>query len=285
MPRKKMFSATKLVPKEKVEPHHPSQFEKDVLEYLAFCGSNALVAGPEALVLYGQAQVFAGLDRGAVANRLDQLRSITTLNASASIAHRRLQDFSRSLRREKARAGGPKRKPLVTAAQLMLWLQGDPTDERSCRYRTVWYILCLTGARPEELHHSEMRLDRDALRVKFNGRKNSLATGAAFLSFSFDLFEPPPPYVVATLKSGGVPKIGTPRNTASCINSWLRSFRFPEMLAGTGKRLSEVISSTVPRVRIDNILREQYEEGLITETLYEQMIGHNLKTSNESYRR
>jgi len=73
--------------------------------------------------------------------------------------------------------------------------------------------------------------------------------------------------------------IGTPANCATCLNSWLKSFARRHSFDAQG------ITSTYPRVRLDNVLRALHDEGEMTAVEFQALIGHTLETSQSSYRR
>ncbi len=270
------------------------QWETDLYGYLAFSKACRIEPGPRLLQLYAQSQLLAGCSAVAIANRVDALKAVTALNAKRIFEFHQIQRTSASLRKTAAAAGGPKRKGLFDAATLGAWLQvGKPKDAkmatRNTAYQVIWYVLCLTGARPEETHTLEYVWRGTELGVKWNGRKNEEASSARFLSFAFCLFREPPPVVKAWLVAGlPLPKIGTQKSVASCINSWVGKFHARNELTiprdpVTNNTLHMI--STCPRLRMDNILRDLVDEGRLAVDTYECMIGHSTKTSNVSYRR
>jgi hypothetical protein len=62
------------------------------------------------------------------------------------------------------------------------------------------------------------------------------------------------------------------KSIASHINSWL-------------KRTGAEFTSTTPRVRMDNLLRDLVEDGEITITELEDRTGHTWQVSTNSYAR
>lgn len=284
MPRRKKWSPLSGKPEATEVATVPDVFERDLREYLHFCSHNEMEPGPEGLLQYGRSQRAAGLDGASVANRLDQFKGVTATNALNILAHHRVKRFSAELRQAKARAGGPKRKPLVAISALSRWF--DPSHIKTDRdrvYATLWFVLCATGMRPEEHHHMDCRIgnDGESLEICFRGRKSNSSTGAPYVRFPFQLSCEPPSYVRDRLLKGRLDTIGTPKNCASCINSWLKSHQkgnFPEPTEPS-------VTSTVPRVRMDNVLRDLIDEGEYSANQFEVMMGHTIKTSDSSYRR
>jgi len=263
----------------------PDQFEKDVEGYVELASCHRLTLGPVALQAYARSQRSAGCDLGAIANRVESLVTVREGNVSAVIEAHRVKRLVSEMRKAKANAGGPKRKPLADIGTLMSWCI-PTTNQRDLQFQSVWFLLIATGCRPHELHSADVRLTgRSAdpgVEIRFNGRKQNSSTGANYLHFSSEHSAEIPAHIREHLrKAGRIPKIGTPQNIASCINSWLQKFhgryQGPPQPAG--------ITSTCPRVRMDNVLRSLVDESLMPVHVYEALMGHTVQTSDASYRR
>jgi hypothetical protein len=153
---------------------------------------------------------------------------------------------------------------------------------RDLIFQSLWYVMICTGCRPEELHTANIRLTSNALEVRYNGRKSESASGANYLRYPFSWSAAPPSTVQAFLKSGErFPIIGTRRNVAACFNSWLVSFRPRQGMPPPNLK----VTSTCPRVRMDNVLRDQLDDKLITIEVFERLMGHKVQVSDQSYRR
>lgn len=243
--------------------------------------------GPESLLLYSSSQKAAGLCPTAIANRIENLRHLTEANFENTMKQHRVSREVASLRKQHANAGGPKRKPLVRREVLYTYLSVAPTSNRDLWYQILWYVCCATGCRPEETHTLKYRWNASTTRstnlsIRWCGRKNEAASGAAFIKFPRNLFSSPPPLVEKWLASGKtLPSFGPVTNLATNLNSWLRKFPGRYHLP----KPAEHITSTVPRVRIDNILRDAVDKGELPIHQYEAMIGHSIKVSDVSYRR
>jgi len=258
------------------------QWEKDAREYRAFGKKHKLSMGPDLLLLYSNSQSNAGLCPVAIANRVESFRHLTDNNFDTALKQHHVSREISRLRKEKANAGGPKRKQLVRRAVLCVFLSVTPTTHRDLWYQVLWYVCCATGCRPEETRTLKYKWRNGDLYVRWCGRKNEAASGAAYIKFQRDLFGPPPPLVEKWLASGkALPSFGPVENLATNINSWLKKFcgryHIPQPDAH--------ITSTVPRVRMDNILRAAVDSGKLPVHVYEQMIGHSIKVSDISYRR
>lgn len=265
-------------------PTVPQQQDRrisDIEDFLMFLKTNPELKENKsnALMRYGQCQVQAGMDPVAVANRIDVLRRLDLDNPQSLIDSIRLREFTTSLRKEKARRGGPKRKPLLTIDRLGVLLTPTGPTPRDLAYQVVWSVILMTGCRPMETHSMKVSVSELGIKVTFNGRKNDVVSSARPYYFPFVYSLKPPVEIINFLKSEkALPKIGSEKNIATCINSWIVSF---------SKRYDMVIetdlTSTTPRIRMDNLLRDLLAEGEITETVFEGMMGHSVETSERSY--
>jgi len=257
------------------------RWELDLDEYVLFCTRLRLPIGPTALAEYARSQECANLCPVAIANRIEAFKFLTPTNVDQARNMHRLDVVTAGLRKRKANAGGPKRKALCPLNVLLSWCT-QTGNQRDLTYQSLWYILVCTGCRPEELHTLKMRLTPNSLDIQFNGRKNEASSGAAFLPFRFQWSAPPPAHVKAfLLNTPHTGHIGTARNCASCFNSWLSKFHKKNGLS----RPDAHVVSTCPRLRMDNVLRNEVDAGVITVAEYERLIGHTLAVSDQSYRR
>ena len=80
----------------------------------------------------------------------------------------------------------------------------------------------------------------------------------------------PPPHVEKRLAQG-VPQFT--KSPASCLNSWL------------AKCFDNEVTSTSPRVSLDNILHRKANDGVISTSHFEWLLGHSSKTSTLHYMR
>jgi len=259
-----------------------SVFRTDVENYMQFCAFNEMPLGPGALLAYASSQEAAGLDPVAIANRVEAMQSLTNENVKATLERRELRAMVSYLRKKKANLGGPSRKPLVDIATLASFLHEVPHSERDLNFQAVWYVLIACGARPEETHTLQYQLRPDGLKVKFNGRKNETASSAVYWFFSFEYSVSPPRHVMRALEDREtLPRIGTRKNCAACVNSWLAKFH---RLSNT-RPSSDHITSCCPRVRMDNVLRGLVDRGLLAVHVFEAMMGHTIEVSTSSYLR
>jgi len=272
-----------LLPASVPSQSQPDQWEKDLVQYIHFSSVANIEPGPACLHLYATSQACAGLDLVAIANRVDSLKSITKNNAVHALQSHRVNRLCTAFRKSKANNGGPKRKPLIPMNILLSWVVDTPNNQRDLFYQVIWFFCICTGCRPEETHTLEYNYSAKYINVKWNGRKHNPVSGANFVRFDFSLSAEPPLHIQRYLNSHTVlPKIGTRTNVSTCINSWLAKYH---------KRRNCVrptllhITSTVPRVRMDNTLRDKVDAGFLSIHVYESMMGHTIKVSDQYYRR
>lgn len=259
----------------------PDQWTLDLNEYLAFANRLRVPPGPIALKSYALSQRAAGMDPTAIANRVDSFKHIAPGNLQSARDHHSLKRTASELRKSKTNSGGPKRKPLVVIKTLMQWCTYTGVV-RDLRLQAMWYIMLVCGCRPEELHTLELKMGLSGLDIRFNGRKNEATSGAAFLHFPFKWSMAPPDHIKTFLeKCHELPRIGSRKNVSSCFNSWLRKFHFRHRMT----QPTQYVTSTCPRVRMDNVLRDLLDDQLMTTAVYEHIIGHTVNVSDKSYRR
>ena len=269
-------------------------WETDLLAYLQFGRAVGLPPGPALIDAYVASQKLAGLALSAIANRVEALRRIRPENVQATWEAHRTTTLVAELRKDHGNAGGPKRKTLLSALELESWLTPSMAStsaarERDLKYQVLWWALCSSGARPEETHTLKYQYSTPSpstLCVQWNGRKNEKVSSARF--WPFDHFATPPPHIAAWFAGGRpLPIIGTRKNVAQCVNSWIDTFhrrsKLPRPCSASGTPFH--VTSTCPRLRMDNILRDELDAGRISLDTYEVMIGHTIKVSNTSYRR
>ena len=107
--RKRIWSAV-TAPPAIVPIFTPDQWERDLLQYLQFGCHINVPPGPVCLMHYASSQLAAGLDPVAISNRVDALLYITEHNAVSTLLRHRVGRLTTALRKQKANAGGPKRK-------------------------------------------------------------------------------------------------------------------------------------------------------------------------------
>lgn len=213
-----------------------------------------------------------GTDESVVANRTATLVHIDLKNPQALIDAIEMKLDLATLKRVKARKGGPKRKPWEELGNLTIVLVAS-TDARMVAFMTAWWILLVCGCRPCELHAMTLTLTRVSADITFHGRKNDQSSGCKPFKFLFIWSLPPAPWVRTYLEAhGSVPPIGNHQNVASCINTWV-------------KEQGQSFTSTSPRIRMDNILRDLVDVGTMPVHVYEALIGHTIKVSDANYRR
>ena len=114
---------------------------KTIRNFVIFCIAQGLEIGGTAVVPYGESQRLTGLDGSVVANNMQTVRYITADNWEQAIAQARVSHFISSLRADKARNGGPKRKPLLDIHQLMSPIRDlNLASKKDGFYAAVWCI-------------------------------------------------------------------------------------------------------------------------------------------------
>lgn len=254
-----------------VEACTPSTKFRMLQNYRVFCTINAfLPASHNAKLLFIAQQRNAGIDALSCANQLEMLTHVHDIGASEQCDQRR--QVEHALRKEKALTGGCKKKPWWSVPWLMSCL-GNPENERDIHYHTFWWFLIVTGIRPaEHLGATIACLDATSIHVMLASRKEQVLQGDLARVFLFEWSCPPPAHVKKCLANKGVPQFT--KSAASCLNSWLsKVFNQQE------------VTSTSPRVSLDNILHRKANEGIIAVDHYEWLMGHSSKTSTLHYMR
>ena len=75
-----------------------------------------------------------------------------------------------------------------------------------------------------------------------------------------------------------ISSIGTPENVASCINAWVKSW-----MVQHHPQVNLHLTSTLPRVHLDNVLRRKVDDGSLSEHNFTLLMDHSLATSDEHY--
>jgi hypothetical protein len=177
----------------------------------------------------------------------------------------------------------PKKKMILRLADLTLPLRPRATTTRDLRYQAFWWVLLITGGRPHNVREAEASWVEagQKLRVLWHGRKSDPAPckvayllkwgseGKTHLTDYAHL----KPHINDALRS-----IGTPTNIAACMNAWLKQW-----LGTHHQGCAWQLTSTLPRVRLDAVLRSELHFSHITAADYETLMDHTIKTSNSSY--
>ena len=244
--------------------------------FATFCSLNKNITSRSLMITaFAGQQLQQGMQASSVSTNLQILKSsrVSIENPLAALDQLQLASTERALVRTTARRGGPKLKRLMTLKEMMDLLEPAGLTLRDQEYQCLWYILVATGMRPCHSLTASFKFNTTALLVTYNGRKSEKEARRRAISHPFFWSAPPPPYVRKILVDAGgkLPPIGTENNIAACMNSWLK------------KRQLEMTSS-LPRVRMDNHLRDQVEAGTLTERMYEVVMDHTLDTSDHHYR-
>lgn len=228
---------------------------------------------------FGKQMEKQGLDPGTITTTLGHLASyrVSSSDPYACLPGLKLFAFKKGLTRKKARAGNAGKKPLLSLeAFAILWspTEVQEVNERDLMYMTFWWLLVATGARPCNVLTGKCLCTKTSLKFWYCGLKNDQHASAAAREYLYSWSTEPPLRVKHFLAKKGVPKLGTEKNIAANLNSWAQ------------KRLPDVkISSTMPRVRLDNILSALVRENKMKESEFMWLMNHGMETSDRFYRR
>lgn len=171
------------------------------------------------------------------------------------------------------------RKPNLPLSDLVRPLVPTGVTQRDRRFQALWWLCIVTGARPCHIAQAEIRYSSVGLRIRWGARKRQTNAMQRPLLYKFSWTCTVHADIIAELE--GCKKIGTVKNTqsniAACINSWVKK-RLHVFYPGERN-----MTSTFPRVHLDNILREKLRNGEITEYEFSVLMEHTLKTSDEHY--
>lgn len=175
----------------------------------------------------------------------------------------------------------PMKKESLPLKKLLSPMQPAATHRRDQLFQALWWVLLVTGGRPNNVRKSRMVLKADRVDVTWGGRKSSKSSVCVS-------------YLLRWGEEGGVQlsdftprsedvnhalqEIGTPANVASCVNSWLKQWTAKHH---PGSKTN--LTSTLPRVRLDRILRRELAMKRITDVDFQTLMDHDVKTSNVSY--
>ena len=226
--------------------------------------------------LYVGQQLNAGLDPATVRTRLEYLKQfrVSLVSPLTSLDNVDAHDLIVKLKRAKALQGGSKLKPLVTIQQLFSPLHTPARGGCAARwltYQALWWCIICSGCRPNEMCDAVLLLTTTSLKVGYLHRKQNSMPGARKDEYLFKWTGPPPAEICLWINEHK--KFSFKGcNVASCLNSWL-------------KQCNCNMTSTVPRLFLDNVLRNEVDSGVLTVVAYERLMGHSIKTSDASYRR
>ena len=242
-------------------------------EWYAFCELNAETTSNKGVMtkLYVAQQLRQGLDASSV---LTHVNIISNLGMSETTHGGDARSLKSTLLRMKARSGGPQIKPLIEMGLLELPLRPAAVTERDLQYQACWWLLVMTGARPANLRNAIPSLVPGGVSVMYRGRKVESNASHRPIIYRDEEWSVPC-YLRHHIKPVG---IGTEKNIAACVNSWVARWM--------RKHHAEVtthITSTQPRVYRDHKLRVLHEKGQLSEKDYRLMMDHSLEVSDKHY--
>ena len=259
---------------------------KTVRNWFLFCRLNPGYSKPRLLSLFVAQQLRKQCKRSTIKGRLELVRYLPSSGDAAveeatvdRMKSRALISlFGKEAQVDKVfkvnHALSTLRLPLLPAA----------THRRDQQYQSLWWALLTTGSRPVHLRQATLEAKEEGLAVRYGGGRKSEDNALArplFYHFSW-VAGPPTEQILRHLE--GCRKIGTQNkktklwNTAACVNSWLKKWM------ARHHPLSDVcLSSTLPRVHLDNILRGRVHNGLMAASEFESLMDHTTKTSDEHY--
>ena len=255
-----------------------------VKDWFSFCRENVEAQGSRSQMmrLYSAQQLRTGTMASSVQSRIESLGRIS---AHPEHEEQTLDSFRAAMLKAtlaklvaKERGAG---KPLVLLADLVRPLVPTATKVRHRRYQALWWSLLVTGSRPCHIKHAGISTHPTVMRVKWGSRKarsKALQRPLDYqLAWSCDV-DPVIRSEVLNCKAIGTISKSGKSNVAACINSWLLKWmrkHHPEC--------RQKLTSTLPRVYLDNILRAQLENGFLSEHNYVMLMDHTVRTSDEHY--
>lgn len=224
---------------------------------------------------YVAQQLCDGMDPSSISSRLKMLRYLGTPMDPEGQAKARLKLLHNSVKRELIRRKnqiGTGHRPLVCLETLMKVYAKPPSTKKDRQFQIFFYLLVVTGQRAANLIGASVQRTSEGLHVTFaQGRKNDKQALRASILFRFEWSHPPPAHLDQYIKSHfQTPGVGTESSVSSNMNTWLR-------------KQGHCLTSTVPRTRLDNILRVLLEHGVIKTEEYERIMDHTVSTSDKHY--
>ena len=241
-------------------------------EWFAFCRLNPGHSKSMTLKLYASQQMLDETKATSVHSRLECLKWVSHDPSTEEAALDRCRTAGvaktiQGLAKTRFKANLPLHsllRPLVPTA----------VRARDRRYQCLWWALLSTGARPAHVKGSKINiLNGSAFRVLWGSRKKRSKPMSRPLDYAM-------PCGVDTVVSDELQRcvdIGTKKNIASCINSWLQKWMAKH------HRGAPRLTSTLPRVHVDNLLRARVQAGTLSVHDFEVMMDHTMQTSDEHY--
>jgi len=163
---------------------------------------------------------------------------------------------------------GTKHKALASLESLLAVLKAcAPGNAQDQKMKQWWTALIMTGQRPRNLADAALTLGPEGVTLqRADGTKTSARNQRRGLMYRYAWsFKPNFSFDVS------LPTISKAGQEAAAVNRWLKKKNFT------------TFTSTMPRVRLDHVLRCILAEGLIIESEYVRLMDHTVETSNQSY--
>lgn len=257
-----------------------------LLDFIKFCVCNhdQSLSG---LKSWCQQLVADDVDKGGIAHRVQYVTSCIGVTNSCQVALKRCRRRLKFLQRlslakvfakQKRSIGGHKKKPLISLSTLRLVLKKKKIPHKNhSLWRVFWWLLCVTGGRPANLTRSPVILkESELLWYPRNLKANGGTTAVSAIPRSFPLgwsFQPPRDVRAYLLRKRRAPNFKS-KTAASCCNSWLQRVG-----------LKKKVTSTSPRVRLDNVLRIRVLCDLMSKDDFVFLMNHSWETSTKYYAR
>lgn len=148
--------------------------------------------------------------------------------------------------------------------------QRRPDDDKEAERIAFWCLLCVTGARPENLAKvHRLTVTPEGVEVTWGVRK---VRSGVKITYAFAWTRRPPAWVLARWANfEQAPWPFPPATIASAVCSWLRRWGM------------EGLTSTSPRESLDHVLRSKVIDKTLHEEIYERLMDHSLATSLNHY--
>lgn len=258
-------------------------------DWFAFCRLNRDGAGgslrPRSLLTkwYIVQQLRKRVARSTIKGRLEVIKQMPSDPAQESRVIDRLRAVAVMNFFGKESQVHKSQKPNLASVSLLLPLFPPAQKARDKEYQALWWALLTTGARPVHIRLAQMTCQDGVLSTRWaGGRKSGDNAMARPLCYAYNWVAGPPSNMIKNHLEDSK-KIGTQNkkskkwNTAGCVNVWLKKW-MEHHHPGAAP-----MTSTFPRVHLDNVLRLRVHQGTMSVHEFESLMDHSLKTSDEHY--
>lgn len=184
--------------------------------------------------------------------------------------------------RQHTEEGGCRRAPWCIGKFLFKGLEPVATTERDQRYQVLWWLHVASGQRPNTIFHARaFTLYPTELHVERGRSKEQIRSTSRHAVYPYRWSCPPPSFAAHYLKDvKNIRLAKTDKQLGVNLYSWLRKWY------ATHHHTEVFPSAMWARVRMDNILWHYLvKEDLLSEREFSFLMGHEVETAMQSYRR